>query len=112
MQDQATSLVGLPLGWILTVIGILASSIAKLQDDVERLAKGCGHPECLWKGRRGNTKGWIRALIQNKNPYRGPSLIHSREQFVAVFCCSVNIWKERRVVDVHYIERLQTLNSI
>ena len=26
-------------------------TIAKLQDDVERLSKGCGHQECLWRGR-------------------------------------------------------------
>ena len=25
--------------------------IAKLQDDIDRLGKGCGHAECLWKHR-------------------------------------------------------------
>lgn len=73
-------MIELPIGWILATIGTLAATIAtiagvmwafmqsrlaaqdkiieaqtttiaKLQDDVERLAKGCGHPECLWRGR-------------------------------------------------------------
>lgn len=33
------------------IIEAQTTTISKLQDDVERLAKGCGHPECLWRGR-------------------------------------------------------------
>jgi hypothetical protein len=73
-------MIELPVAWILATIGTLATTIAtlaaimwafmksrlaaqdkiidgqsatiaKLQDDVERLSKGCGHPECLWRGR-------------------------------------------------------------
>lgn len=68
------------IGWVLGAIGVLSSTIAalagvmwgfvksrlaaqdiiiaaqaqtisKLQDDVDRLSKGCGHPECHWKNR-------------------------------------------------------------
>lgn len=74
------SIVALPLAWIVTVITALSASIAtmagimwrfmqarlaaqdsiigsqnatigKLQDDIERLSKGCGHPDCSWRGR-------------------------------------------------------------
>ena len=60
-------------GWILGTIGILGSTVGtmagamwlfmvnrlkkqdviieRLQEDVERMSKGCGIPECLWKGR-------------------------------------------------------------
>ena len=70
--------VSLPIGWILATIGSLAGTIAalatimwafmksrleaqdkliesqavvisKLQDDVERMAKGCGADSCHWK---------------------------------------------------------------
>ncbi len=70
----------LPIAWILATLGTLATTIAtlaaimwafmksrlaaqdkiidgqsvtiaKLQDDVERLSKGCGHQECWWRGR-------------------------------------------------------------
>ena len=73
-------MIELPIAWILATIGTLATTIAtlaaimwafmksrlaaqdkiidgqsvtiaKLQDDVGRLSKGCGHPECLWRGR-------------------------------------------------------------
>ena len=73
------------IGWILGAIGVLSSTIAalagvmwgfvksrllaqdqiiasqtltiaKLQDDVDRMAKGCGHPECHW-GTRGFLNG-------------------------------------------------------
>jgi len=30
------------------IIAAQATTIAKLQDDVNRLAKGCGHPDCHW----------------------------------------------------------------
>jgi hypothetical protein len=65
--------VALPLGWILGIFGILGSVIAtlasilwatvkdrltvqdgiisKLQDDVDRLSKGCGQQACLWSKR-------------------------------------------------------------
>jgi hypothetical protein len=68
------------IGWILGAIGVLSSTIAalagvmwgfvksrlaaqdviisaqavtiaKLQEDVNRLSKGCGHPDCHWKSR-------------------------------------------------------------
>lgn len=63
----------IPIEWILAAIGTLASVIsalaviiyrslsseiaslrgvvAKLQDDVDRLSKGCGLGVCLWKNR-------------------------------------------------------------
>lgn len=73
-------MIELPVAWILATIGTLSgaiatlagimwgfmksrlaaqdaiiqaqgNTIAKLQDDVERMAKGCGQTECLWKGR-------------------------------------------------------------
>jgi hypothetical protein len=73
-------MIELPIAWILATIGTLSgavatlagimwgfmksrlaaqdriietqgNTIAKLQDDVERMAKGCGHKECLWRGR-------------------------------------------------------------
>ena len=69
------------IGWILGAIGVLSTTIAtlagimwgfvksrlltqdqiiaaqnqtiaKLQDDVDRMSRGCGHPECHW-GQRG-----------------------------------------------------------
>lgn len=72
--------ISLPIGWILATIGSLAGTIAalatimwafmksrleaqdkliesqavvisKLQDDVERMAKGCGADACHWKTR-------------------------------------------------------------
>lgn len=67
--------VALPLGWILATIGTLGGVISilagiiwaimkdrlavqdriieKLQDDVDRLSKGCGQTACLWH-KRGN----------------------------------------------------------
>lgn len=75
-------MIELPLAWLLTIIGVLATTIAtmaaimwgfmktrldaqdtiiqtqaetiaKLQDDVERMAKGCGADGCHWiSGRR------------------------------------------------------------
>lgn len=71
-------MIELPIAWILATIGTLSGAIttlaaimwgfmksrlsaqdkiievqgvtiAKLQDDVERMAKGCGHDECHWK---------------------------------------------------------------
>lgn len=73
-------MIELPVGWILATIGILSTTIAtisgimwtfmqsrlsaqdkiinsqtitidKLQEDIQRLAKGCGHPDCHWKHR-------------------------------------------------------------
>lgn len=62
-----------PVGWVIGIIGTLGGVIAslamiiwstlkerlaiqdkiieKLQDDVERLSKGCGHEACHWKQR-------------------------------------------------------------
>lgn len=74
-------MIELPIGWILATIGTLSGAItalagimwgfmksrlaaqdkiidvqgqtiAKLQDDVERMARGCGHADCLWTARR------------------------------------------------------------
>lgn len=67
MNDVIT----LPIGWILACIGGLASVISvlasviysslngrlaaqdkiieKLQEDISRMAKGCGAKECIWK---------------------------------------------------------------
>lgn len=66
-------LVTIPIGWILTCIGGLATVIAtlagiiysslnarlaaqdkvieKLQADIERMSRGCGLGGCLWKDR-------------------------------------------------------------
>ena len=73
-------MIELPIAWILATIGTLSGAIAtlagimwgfmksrlsaqdklidsqgltiaKLQDDVERMAKGCGHNECHWRQR-------------------------------------------------------------
>lgn len=73
-------MIEMPIAWLLSAIGILGGTIAtlagvlwgfvksrleaqdkiidaqsqtisKLQDDVERMGKGCGHKECLWRGR-------------------------------------------------------------
>ncbi len=63
-----------PVGWLITIIGALGGVIAtlagllwntmkerlavqdriieKLQDDVDRLSKGCGHEACLWRANR------------------------------------------------------------
>lgn len=65
--------VPIPIGWLLGVIGGLAGVIATLagiiwhslnsrlaaqdkiiehlRSDIERLSKGCGHRECLWRER-------------------------------------------------------------
>lgn len=62
-----------PVGWLIGIIGTLGGVIAtlaviiwttlkerlavqdkiieKLQEDVDRLAKGCGHTSCIWKTR-------------------------------------------------------------
>lgn len=62
-----------PVGWLIGIIGTLGGVIAtlsmiiwttlkerlsiqdkiisKLQDDVDRLSKGCGHNACVWKSR-------------------------------------------------------------
>lgn len=74
-------MIELPIAWILATIGTLAGAIAtlatimwgfmksrlsaqdkiievqgitidKLQDDVNRLSKGCGHEQCHWRDRR------------------------------------------------------------
>lgn len=74
-------MIELPIAWILATIGTLSGVIAslaltmwgfmkcrlaaqdkliemqggtisKLQDDVERMSKGCGHQDCHWKERR------------------------------------------------------------
>ncbi len=34
-----------------TIIGAQTETISKLQDDVDRLSKGCGHDLCLWRHR-------------------------------------------------------------
>jgi len=69
MNDVIT----LPVGWILTCIGGLATVIAtlagiiyaslnsrlaaqdkiidRLQADIERMSKGCGVKECMWRDR-------------------------------------------------------------
>jgi hypothetical protein len=63
-----------PVGWVISIIGLLGGVIAtlagiiwstlkerltvqdriidKLQDDVDRLSKGCGHTECNWRHNR------------------------------------------------------------
>ena len=75
-----TDAISLPLGWILATIGSLAGTIAalatimwafmktrleeqdkllsaqsgiiaKLQDDVARMSKGCGSEHCTWRSR-------------------------------------------------------------
>jgi hypothetical protein len=62
-----------PVGWLIAIIGTLGGVVAtlagiiwhtlkerlavqdkiieKLQDDVDRLSKGCGHTACIWKAR-------------------------------------------------------------
>lgn len=62
-----------PVSWLLAIIGTLGGVIAtlatiiwttlkerlavqdkiieKLQDDIDRLSKGCGHNSCIWKNR-------------------------------------------------------------
>lgn len=62
-----------PVGWLIAIIGTLGGVIAtlaliiwttlkerlavqdkiieKLQEDVDRLSKGCGHASCMWKSR-------------------------------------------------------------
>ncbi len=62
-----------PVSWVLGIIGVLGGVIAtlagiifkslnerlsvqdriieKLQDDIDRLAKGCGAASCIWKNR-------------------------------------------------------------
>jgi hypothetical protein len=62
-----------PVSWVLGIIGVLGGVIAtlagiifrslnerlsvqdriieKLQDDIDRLAKGCGATTCIWKNR-------------------------------------------------------------
>lgn len=62
-----------PVGWVIAIIGTLGGAIAtlagiiwktltdrlavqdriieKLQDDVDRLSKGCGHEMCHWRAR-------------------------------------------------------------
>lgn len=76
-QHLATASVQLDIGWILAAIGSLCTTIAtlaavmwgfvqsrlkaqdaiiqaqsatitKLQDDVDRMSHGCGHPDCHW----------------------------------------------------------------
>ena len=34
-----------------TIIATQAKTIEKLQDDVDRMSKGCGHPDCIWTSR-------------------------------------------------------------
>jgi len=74
------SVVSFPAGWVVTAFGALALAIAtlatimwdfmknrlaaqdeiiksqgftidRLQNDVDRLSKGCGQKDCLWRGR-------------------------------------------------------------
>lgn len=62
-----------PVGWVLSIFGLLGGIIAtlagiiysslkerlavqdriieKLQADIDRLSEGCGHKECHWKNR-------------------------------------------------------------
>jgi hypothetical protein len=35
-----------------TIIASQSDTISKLQDDVERLSKGCGHDACHWRSMR------------------------------------------------------------
>jgi hypothetical protein len=42
------------------IIAAQAVTIAKLQDDIDRVSKGCGHPDCLW-GKRIPRLGAITA---------------------------------------------------
>ena len=73
MDAQTSTQLVVPVSWVITVIGSLGGVIAtlaiviyrtltdrlatqdkiidKLQADVDRLAKGCGHPDCHFKSR-------------------------------------------------------------
>ncbi len=73
MDAQTSTQLVVPVGWVIGVIGILGSAIAalagivykiltdrlatqdkiidKLQEDIDRLSHGCGHPDCHWKTR-------------------------------------------------------------
>lgn len=70
---QTSTQLVVPVSWVLGIFGLLGGVIAtlasiiyrvltdrlatqdkvidKLQEDVDRLAKGCGHPDCHWKNR-------------------------------------------------------------
>lgn len=70
---QTTRELVLPVGWLLGIIGVLAAVIStlagllwatmkerlavqdgiisKLQDDIDRLSKGCGMDSCIWRNR-------------------------------------------------------------
>jgi hypothetical protein len=74
MDASTSSQLVIPVSWVLGVVGILGTVIAtlagiiyrsltdrlavqdriieKLQDDVDRLAKGCGHDACHWRAGR------------------------------------------------------------
>jgi hypothetical protein len=71
MDPQTASQLVVPVSWVLGVFGLLGGVIAtlagiiyrsltdrlsvqdkiidKLQDDVDRLSKGCGHDACHWR---------------------------------------------------------------
>ena len=73
MNELLATTMPIETGWIFGIIGILGSTVGtmagamwifmvsrlkkqdviidRLQADVDRLSKGCGLPECLWKGR-------------------------------------------------------------
>jgi hypothetical protein len=73
MDTATASQLVVPVSWVLAVFGLLGGVIAtlagiiyrsltdrlsvqdkiieKLQDDIDRLSKGCGHGSCIWKTR-------------------------------------------------------------
>jgi len=73
MDPATTSQLVVPVSWVLGIISLLGGVIAtlagiiyrslqarlsvqdriieKLQDDINRLSKGCGHDTCMWKKR-------------------------------------------------------------
>jgi len=73
MDPATASQLVVPVSWVLGVFGLLGGVIAtlagiiyrsltdrlsvqdkiidKLQDDVDRLSKGCGHDACHWRSR-------------------------------------------------------------
>jgi hypothetical protein len=73
MDPATANQLVIPVSWVLGVVGVLGGVIAtlagiiyrsltdrlavqdkiieKLQDDVDRLSKGCGHDSCHWRSR-------------------------------------------------------------
>lgn len=73
MDPSTSTQLVVPVSWVLGIIGSLGGVIAtlaiviyrtltdrlatqdkiidRLQEDVDRLSHGCGHPDCHWKNR-------------------------------------------------------------